>query len=134
MSDTEAVLFANEAFYNAFRTKDFDALQAIWSSDEKIACIHPGWLPIYGRDAVMKSWKNILTGPNSPDIFCHGAAAHFLSDTAYFVTCFENLAGGTMSATNIFLKEGGSWRIVHHHASPTIQNPPSISNDNSRLQ
>jgi hypothetical protein len=39
---------------------------------------------------------------------------------AAFVTCFE--ASGDepahLTATNIFIVEGGSWRMVHHQAGP----------------
>ena len=37
MSDADAVLFANEAFYLAFATRDFDAMAAVWADDEPVS-------------------------------------------------------------------------------------------------
>jgi hypothetical protein len=109
-------------------------MKNVWSSSEEIVCIHPGWAPLYGQEAVMQSWSNILMGGHSPKITCHNAIAHFLKFDLCFVTCFESLQGGTMAATNIFLNEENSWKMIHHHAAPTAQHIPHTSNDNSRLQ
>lgn len=134
MTDAVVILSANQAFYDAFSTASFDLMKNVWSSREEIVCIHPGWAPLYGQEAVMQSWSNILMGGHSPKITCHNAIAHFLKFDLCFVTCFESLQGGTMAATNIFLNEENSWKMIHHHAAPTAQHIPHTSNDNSRLQ
>ena len=41
-----------------------------------------------------------------------------LGDTA-FVVCYEVLSSGTLVATNIFQRENGQWKVVHHQAGPT---------------
>ncbi len=74
-----------------------------------------GWNPIDGRDAVMESWEAILTGSGSPKIKCKGARAHVIGGVAY-VTCHEILDRGFLVATNVFVHEDGSWKMVHHHA------------------
>lgn len=134
MTDAVAILSANRAFYDAFSAPSFDLMKKVWSSSEEIVCIHPGWAPLYGQAAVMQSWSNILMGGHTPKITCHNAIAHFLKFDLCFVTCFESLQGGTMAATNIFLNEENSWKMIHHHAAPTAQHIPHTSNDNSRLQ
>jgi hypothetical protein len=123
MSEEAAVLFANDAFYNAFTTRDLSALEAIWSSTLPIVCIHPGWGPAYGQKSVMQSWSRILSSPNSPSISCANARTHFLTDNICYVTCFEVMCNGATIATNIFAKENRNWKIVHHHASPTTEAP-----------
>jgi ketosteroid isomerase-like protein len=50
-------------------------------------------------------------------VTCSLAQAHVLGDSA-FVTCHEVLPGGRLAAVNVFVREGGRWRLVHHQASP----------------
>lgn len=66
MSDHQAILFSNEAFYQAFAERDMDAMDAIWADDDAVACIHPGWQPLEGREAVLESWRAILSNADSP--------------------------------------------------------------------
>jgi hypothetical protein len=66
MSDTDAVLFANEAFYRAFADRDEEAMEDLWSATAQVACLHPGWGPLFGRDDVMESWIAIIRNPVSP--------------------------------------------------------------------
>lgn len=126
MSDQVAVLFANEAFYAAFAARDVAALEALWSHRADVSCIHPGWGPLVGRDAVMESWRDIVTGRQPPKITCHGARAAVLGSVAY-VICFERVGEGTLIATNIFSREDGAWKMVHHQAGacPPLATPQS---------
>jgi len=115
MTDTIAVLFANEAFYQAFAERDLEAMDTVWSRGETVSCVHPGWHPLAGRDAVMESWRTILSDPAAPDIACRNASAYLLGDVAY-VLCHEALESGFLIATNVFVREGGPWKMVHHQA------------------
>ncbi len=117
-ANREAVLFANDAFYSAFAERDMAAMEALWSTEAPVAVIHPGWQALTGRDEVMESWQAILEGPNPPEITCHGASAHVCGDLAY-VLCYEQVGGGFLVATNLFVREGGAWRMIHHQAGPT---------------
>ena len=49
----DAVLFANEAFYRAFADRDIAAMEETWASEAPVACIHPGWSPVIGRERVL---------------------------------------------------------------------------------
>ncbi len=73
MAEKEAVLFANEAFYRSFADGDFAAMEALWSRNSPVACIHPGWPPLSGRAKIMESWRGILANPPSPPIRSHDA-------------------------------------------------------------
>jgi hypothetical protein len=134
MSEEAAVLFANDAFYNAFTTRDLETLESLWSREAPVVCIHPGWAPLYGREAVLESWANIISGPGSPKISCQGAKSHFLSDDVCFVTCYERIGQGALVATNMFVKEAGDWRLVHHQASPAARAPAPDEDQRRRLQ
>ena len=114
-SETD-VLAANVAFYEAFAARDIDAMDALWARRAPVACIHPGWQPLRGRDAVIASWKAILGGAGSPPITAHGAVVHVLGEAA-FVVCVERLPGARLVATNVFVLEDGAWMLVHHHVS-----------------
>jgi ketosteroid isomerase-like protein len=118
--DEAAVLKVNLAFYAAFRTRDMAAMDRLWARRAPVACIHPGWQALRGREAVMGSWAQILEGPNPPAITCHRATAHLLGDTA-FVICNERVTGDELVATNVFVREDGDWRLVQHHAGGVAQ-------------
>ena len=111
------VLEANEAFYDAFARRDVAAMEALWSQRADIACVHPGWDALIGRRDVLSSWRAILGSPEAPDVECAGAVAHVLGDVAY-VVCNEVLPGAELCATNVFVRENGGWKLVHHHAGP----------------
>jgi ketosteroid isomerase-like protein len=111
------VLEANAAFYAAFRGRDMTAMAAIWSREHLVACAHPGWQMLYGRETVLASWKAILGGESSPPIE-HRDARAFAYGGAAVVTCVEQIYDATLVATNIFVREAGSFRLVHHHAGP----------------
>lgn len=136
LDDRDAVLFANEAFYQAFAERDTGAMEEMWAKDTPVLCCHPGWPPVEGRDAVLESWRGILTNPQAPDIRCHDAVARVKGDMA-FVLCFEEIEGRFLIATNVFVREGGAWRLVHHTAAPTNgkprQRPPERPPPSRRL-
>jgi ketosteroid isomerase-like protein len=119
-SDEEEVLAANEAFYTAFATRDLAAMDALWAQGTRVVCIHPGWQTLSGRGAVMASWRGILENPAAPEIACTQPTAHVLGDAA-FVVCTERLPDAQLIATNVFTREGGRWRMVHHHAGPVAR-------------
>lgn len=135
--DEIAVLEANDAFYSAFETRDAGAMERSWASDP-CACVHPGWDPLVGREAVMDSWKRILDGDGAPSIRVESARVQMRGDVA-IVLCIERLSnrrGGEMallSATNVFVREEGTWRICHHHAGPVSRGEEEPSIPPSRL-
>lgn len=120
MSQVEdEVRASNEAFYRAFRERDVEAMEAVWARRAPVACMHPGMDVIVGREGVMKSWRGILSHEDAPPIQCARAQVHVIGDSAY-VTCLEGTAGDrpALIATNVFTREDGLWRLVHHQAAP----------------
>lgn len=114
----QEVISANEAFYVAFRNLDMEAMETIWARNDEVAVIHPGWPGIAGREQVMTSWRLILEGDSPPKIRTVDPKAYVHGDTA-FVVCYEEVGGGYLIATNIFVREDGAWRMVHHQAGPS---------------
>lgn len=117
MNDLAAVLFVNKSFYEAFRSRDLDTMDQLWARESAVACIHPGWRALTTRDDVMESWRDILASDGVPNVSCRGEKAFMSGDTA-FVICYEVIGGGVLVSTNLFRKEQGEWRIVHHQAGP----------------
>lgn len=118
----EHVLFANDAFYLAFRERDLDAMERLWARNSPVVCIHPGWNPLTSRQEIMASWEAILTNPEAPRIQCYGGQV-FSHATLATVICYEQLEGGILVATNNFVLENDEPRIVHHQASDCADPP-----------
>src|SRR5262249_13653810 len=80
-----------------------------------VACIHPGWAPLVGRSEVMASWRGILSNPQSPAIACRRPEV-FMQGMNAFVVCYETFDGNFLIATNLFQREAGGWKLIHHPA------------------
>jgi len=117
MTDAEDVLAANEAFYRAFNQRDMDLMSALWADTDNVTCIHPGWNALEGRERVLDSWRAILGNPGQSRIVTGGATVSFRGDVA-IVLCRELVGGSPLIATNVFAREGESWKLVHHQSGP----------------
>lgn len=108
---------ANDAFYTAFTSASFDSMERLWAEKSAVFCCHPGWPPILARSEIVASWR---------EIFSHGAPR----DIAFIplqmsevggvgIACgIEILGEARFACTNLFVREGDSWRMMHHHAGP----------------
>jgi ketosteroid isomerase-like protein len=120
MTDQDAVLAANLEFYRAFAARDLAAMDDLWARKAPVACLHPGWSALKDRDAIMGSWAGILSNADAPRIACYDEQVFLYGDVA-LVLCEEELAGGTLAASNFFVREDGSWRMAHHHAGQIVR-------------
>jgi ketosteroid isomerase-like protein len=119
LSDLDAVLSANLEFYRAFNDRNAKAMDALWARGAAVLCVHPGWTALSGRDEVIKSWRAILANPDAPHVMCHDDRAFLYGDLA-IVQCEEELDTGHLVATNMFVREAGAWKMIHHQASPIV--------------
>lgn len=130
-------IFANPqdveaAFYEALAAGDLEAMMQVWSEDEEVICIHPGWPRLSGYTEVRESWRRIFS--NDARLTLH------VTQQSQFVTPFavisnvleqfgqagdESLAA-PVAATNIYTRGALGWRMVAHHASPV---PPDSLDD-----
>ncbi|MGQ9366798.1 nuclear transport factor 2 family protein [Azospirillum sp. ST 5-10] len=117
MNDTDALLALNQAFYRAFYERNFAAMDALWARRSPVACLHPGWMPLCGREAVMQSWKDLMTAPVATMIRARHPSVHLYADTG-LVLCEEVLSEAVLMASNLFVREDGEWRLAHHHSGP----------------
>ena len=117
MTDGDALLAANAAFYAAFNTADSIAMGRLWAHGEGVACLHPGWPVLIGRDAVLESWRRIFTAGATPTVTCSEPRAWPSADGG-MVICYERVGGQLLAATNLFRLEDGALLLYHHQSGP----------------
>ncbi len=121
--DRQSVAAANRVFYRAFAERDFPAMDRLWAQRSPVACIHPGWPPIFQREHVMASWRGILGNAEQSQVACSDERVLVNGDTA-IVICTEKVADSVLAATNVFVREDGEWRMIHHQAGPRPADQP----------
>jgi len=133
-ADTQAVLFANDAFYLAFKSADYDTMETVWAKNAPLSCIHPGWPPLVGREQVLESWRGILANQQQQAAEPAVVSVQFLGEVAV-VLCYEMVGRFALIATNVFARERGAWRMVHHQSGETPPPPPEMrSSRATRIQ
>jgi ketosteroid isomerase-like protein len=120
MTDRDAVLAANLEFYRAFAARDIAAMDALWARQAPVACVHPGWTAVTERELILDSWRSILASPEAPRIACVDEEVLLYGDVA-LVLCEEELEGGTLAASNLFVRDAGVWRLAHHQAGQIVR-------------
>jgi ketosteroid isomerase-like protein len=130
MSERDAVLEANRAFYRAFESLDLEQMERVWLRDQRIACVHPGWRRLTGWGPVMMSWERIFQSAFEMKFELRDAAVTVNGDLAVVlveeVLTQRGYDGGSRSqvlATNVFERAGSEWLMILHHGSP-IMAPP----------
>lgn len=121
-------------FYAAFEAGDFDRMSAVWADGpyaDGVSCVHPGWTMLRGREEVLRSWALIMANTTYIQFVLTDVETDVYGDHAV-VTCKENvltadedtetgfLAGGSIVATNVFVRSDGEWRLLLHHGSPVL--------------
>ncbi len=130
---SEEVRAANAAFYAAFEARDLDAMADVWERSERASVTHPGWPRLSGWGRVAGSWDAIFRHTPFIQFVLTDERVDVAGDTAW-VTLDENilqatggedgsddrapLSGARVAATNVFVRDGGYWRMVMHHGSP----------------
>ena len=125
MTLAEESLFINEAFYQAFRARDLDAMEDLWAREAPVVCIHPGWSAILDRGEIIETWQGIFENPEAPEIYCRSPKAIPLGDVT-LVVCYEEMKSGLLVAANIYRRESGGLKIVHHQAGPSDTPPGGL--------
>ena len=116
---------ANSNFYEAFNKRDIELMEKVWASDASTTCIHPGWPPLKGFEAIINSWAGIFENSGNMEVQVSGLQVLSSGDLAS-VSCTEKLytiaESGVLASqvfsTNLFCRKGELWKMVMHHASP----------------
>lgn len=124
MTEHDMVLAVNAAYYRAFATSDAAAMEQIWALDG-VSCVHPGWRPLVGRAAVVRSYRDIFENSQTVAIVCTDEMAILHGDTAR-VICMERIGGMRLAATNCFVRTADGWLMTHHQASLVADMNPAV--------
>ena len=121
-------LEGNLSFYHAFESLDMRQMESVWAKGNAVGCVPPGWGLLTGWTAVMKSWSAIFENTSLMQFRITDAQLHLAGDYAW-VVCVENatsVVSGQVSefrilTTNILIRSGELWLMVHHHGSPLYE-------------
>ena len=127
MSDREAVLAANRAFYEAFESLDAEKMETVWLRDPRIICIHPGWRKLSGWGPIMSSWERIFDNTfemkfelGEMEVMISGDLALVVVEEGLTQRNYDGTQKSQVLATNVFERVGQGWFLVMHHGSPVI--------------
>ena len=132
MKNEELARAANENFYKAFNARDLEAMKKVWSSQENVTCVHPGWNPLNGFEPIIESWQGIFKNTGNMNIEASDVVV-IASEGLAWVSCVEKLytiaSHGVLASqvfsTNLFQLNGENWEMIMHHASPMPSLPES---------
>ncbi|UHD16128.1 nuclear transport factor 2 family protein [Thiocapsa bogorovii] len=119
------------AFYAAFETLDIALMGGVWAKEPSPVCVHPGGDLLLGRSEVLRSWREVLTGAEPPDL--HYRVIQRSATRELAVHLVEELIRPSRSreepnrilATNVYRQTAEGWRMTAHHASlPLMRKRP----------
>ena len=126
MSAEDEVHEASKKFYAALsRMADGDAgsLADIWSHSATVTTMHPIGGREIGWDEVRKSFEQVARLAKAGEVRLDDQFIQVVEGLAYELGVERGkltLAGQPVSiehrVTNIYRRESGAWKIVHHHA------------------
>ncbi|MBO6675846.1 MAG: nuclear transport factor 2 family protein [Rhizobiales bacterium] len=140
MSAENEVVGASERFYSALNRMangERGTMNAVWSHGESATALHP----IGGRDigwaGIADSFDKVAQIASGGEIRLEDQLIRVAGDIAYEV----GVEAGTLTlgglkatvehrVTNIYRRERGGWKIVHHHADTS----PAMMDVLARLQ
>jgi hypothetical protein len=123
-SAEEVVRLANRRFYAAFESLDLAQMEAVWSHDDSVECVQPGWDLLLGWDEVRERWARVFANTSRVRVALSGVRVRvegsvgWVACTARVTTAFpEGFDEAVVQATNIFVLREGEWLLAAHHAS-----------------
>jgi ketosteroid isomerase-like protein len=126
MSAEDEVRDASSKFYaalNRMANGDAGPLAGVWSHSATVTTMHPIGGREVGWDQVRKSWEQVAQLSSGGQVELADQAIRVAGDLAYELGVERGrltLAGQEVTidhrVTNIYRREAGAWKIVHHHA------------------
>jgi ketosteroid isomerase-like protein len=126
MSDEEQVRAASDAFYRALHgvcRRDASLMSEAWHHTAQVSTAHPMGDWVYGWEQVWATWQELAHVLSEGAIEVLGLRIQVLGDVAV-ATCIEDVSltigeravRWRSNVTNVFTREGGQWKMLHHHA------------------
>jgi len=140
MAAEDEVRAASAEFYaglNRMLAGDASSLSAIWSHSPTVTALHPIGDWHVGWDDVRSSFEKVAKASAGGEVKLTDQLIRVAGDTAYEVGAEHaqfSVAGVPLTVnsrvTNIYHREAGAWKIVHHHGDKS----PGISEALDRSQ
>jgi ketosteroid isomerase-like protein len=129
---------ASDQFYGALEAMangDASSMGDIWSHEDDVTTMHPIGGREEGWEAVRGSWEGVASASTDGTVTCTDQVVRVTGNAAYEL-CTESVswtfAGEPMSlegrATNVYRRENGAWKIVHHHADLNAEFAEKVAN------
>ena len=126
MADQDEVLKASDRFYSALdrlTNGDASAMADVWSHRGDVTAMHAFGGRQSGWDDVWSTWEQMSRSVTQGRVRVTQQQLRVLGDVAYTtgieqveVAVNERDLRFETRVTNIFRREGGDWKLVHHHA------------------
>ncbi|HXT37649.1 MAG TPA: nuclear transport factor 2 family protein [Chloroflexota bacterium] len=136
----DAVRQASDRFYaalNAMANGDAGPMSAIWAHSGDVTTMHPIGHREVGWEQVRPTWEQVASIAGGGQIRLRDQLIRVGTDLAYEVaveegeiTMAREPVAFNQRVTNIYRREGGEWKIIHHHSDPS----PAANDLLSRLQ
>jgi ketosteroid isomerase-like protein len=140
MAAEDEVRQASDRFYaalNSMANGDAGPMSAVWAHSADVTTMHPIGQREVGWEQVRPTWEQVASIASVGQVRLRDQLIRVGTDLAYEVGVEEGeitLAGERVAfnerVTNIYRREGGEWKIVHHHSDPS----PAANDLLSRLQ
>ena len=121
----DEVRAASEKFYAALNRRfkgDAATLQAIWSHSKTVTTMHPIGGREVGWEQVRNGWEQVAALSTQGQVTLSDQFIQVVGDAAYELgveharfTLAGQAIAGEARVTNIYRRETGAWKIVHHH-------------------
>ncbi len=134
MATEDEIRQASDQFYAAIESMlngDAGPMVDIWSHEDDVSTMHPLGGRELGWDAVRASWEGAAEAFSSGSVNVTDLVVRDLGDVAYTLgveqidaTVGEKTVKSEFRATNLYRREGDTWKMVHHHTdadAPTQQ-------------
>jgi ketosteroid isomerase-like protein len=129
---------ASDRFYSALEAMangDASSMADVWSHEDDVTTMHPIGGREEGWDAVNESWTGVASASTDGTVSRTDQVIRVVGDAAYEL-CNESasmsFAGEPISlenrATNVYRKENGEWKIVHHHTDLDAEFAEKVAN------
>jgi ketosteroid isomerase-like protein len=125
MSNVEEVREASKKFYaglNRMANGESNTFADVWSQSESATTMHPIGGREVGWKEVENSFNQVANVASEGKVELKDQLIRLLGDVAFEVGTEKaqfKVAGmevkGELRVTNIYRKENGSWKMVHHH-------------------
>jgi ketosteroid isomerase-like protein len=138
--EADEVRQASDRFYAALnRVLQGDAgpMMDVWSHTSDVTTMHPIGQREVGWEQVEGPWQQVASLASGGQVAIKDPLIRVVGDLAYEVGIEDGdgkIAGEVVSfghrVTNVYRREDGDWKIVHHHADKN----PAMEEIVSRLQ